>query len=140
MTCYLDCREERNAAPEELRDDRTEGAGRELHLPELVDQDDLPLLDSCERGQGDPLEGFEIDAVAPHTRRAREADVRECRPLAGERLDREADSPPRLAQLLGDEPAQRDASFAEQLTRANGNRCLPDSRAALEQDANRLGY
>src|SRR5215207_3900410 len=69
----------------------------ELHLPELVDQDDALLALSAHCGERHSLERLEVDAVAAHAGRPGQLHVSQDPPLAIEALDLEANAATTLA-------------------------------------------
>ena len=100
------------------------GCDAKLHLAKLVDHHDLAVGGLSQRGDGQPLECGEVDAVAPDAGWAWQVDVGEHSALASEALDGEADAPAALADLLRDEPGHWNAHFGERVGQASRDRAL----------------
>jgi hypothetical protein len=102
----VDRRHETLIGVEQRLDAVTERSRRELHLAELVDDHDVGRGRRAQRRKREPLELFQVDAVAADSRRAWERNVRERGAFSVERLYPEADATAPLAYFRGDEPGQ----------------------------------
>jgi putative pyruvate formate lyase activating enzyme len=135
----MDGRYDRPRLPEELGDGSPEVSRGQLHLPELVDDHDLACRGTRQRRKRKPVEGLEIDSVLAYTRRAGKIDVGEERPIAAERLDREADPTAAFAELFSREASEGNARRAKKVGQPARDRRLPAARSAFEQDPHRRG-
>jgi hypothetical protein len=102
---------------DQVRHGITEPGRCELHLAELVNENDVRR--KAKRWKSDPLEFSDRDSISPDAWRSRKRLMGEGAPLAAERLDREPHASAALADLPGDESRERDVPLAQQL----GGRC-----------------
>jgi hypothetical protein len=131
----LDRGDHRHGSVPQLEHGVAEALRRELHLPELVDQDGTARAGRIERRQRQPFECVEVDAIATHARRPFDVDVCQEAALAGERFDVEANPAAAFAQLSREEAGRRDPGLAQQLGQpAHGGR-LPGSRPGGDKDS-----
>jgi hypothetical protein len=97
MPAHLNARHDRHRQVEEPDHGFPKALRGELHLPELVDQDDALLTPSAHRGERHSLKRLEVDAVASNAWRPGQLHVSQEPPLAIEALDLEANAATAMA-------------------------------------------